>query len=93
MAGAETERRRVVVHGDVQGVFFRDSTRQKAEAAGVAGWVRNRDDGAVEAVLEGEQGSVERSVRFCQEGPRGAQVERVETFEEDPEGLSGFDVR
>jgi acylphosphatase len=86
-------RRRVVVHGYVQGVFFRDSTRRLAQRHGVAGWVANRWDGTVEAVFEGEPEAVERLVRFVDEGPRGAQVERVEVFEEEPEGLSGFNVR
>jgi acylphosphatase len=86
-------RRRVVVHGFVQGVFFRDSTRRLAQRHGVAGWVANRPDGAVEAVFEGEAAAVERLVAFSREGPRGAQVESVEVLEEDPEGLSGFGVR
>lgn len=86
-------RTRVVVHGHVQGVFFRDSTRRRALQEGVTGWVRNRPDGVVEAVFEGEPGAVERMVRFCREGPRGAQVERIETFEEPAEGLSEFSIR
>jgi acylphosphatase len=86
-------RRRVVVHGFVQGVFFRDSTRRLAQRHEVAGWVANRPDGAVEAVFEGEATAVERLVAFSREGPRGAQVESVEVLEEDPEGLSGFGVR
>lgn len=86
-------RRRVVVHGRVQGVFFRDSTRRRAQGAGVAGWVRNRPDGAVEAVFEGAPEAVEALVRFAGEGPRGAEVERVEVGEEPPEGLTGFSVR
>jgi len=86
-------RRRVVVRGRVQGVFFRDSTRQRAEARGVAGWARNRPDGAVEAVFEGEPEAVERLVDFCHTGPAQAQVERVEVNEEPPEGLSGFRIR
>jgi len=86
-------RRRVVLHGHVQGVFFRDSTLRLAEREGVAGWVRNRADGAVEAVFEGEPEAVERLVRFAREGPRGAQVERVDVADEEPEGLRGFVVR
>ncbi len=86
-------RRRVVVHGGVQGVFFRDTTRRQAASRGVAGWVSNRPDGAVEAVFEGEPDAVEALVRFAHEGPRGAAVERVEVTEEEPEGLSGFGVR
>ena len=90
---SETVRRRVVVHGRVQGVFFRDSVRGRAESAGVAGWVSNRSDGAVEAVFEGEPEAVERLVRFAREGPRSADVQEADVYEEEPEGLSGFEVR
>jgi acylphosphatase len=86
-------RSRVVVRGRVQGVFFRDTVRRRARQEGVSGWVHNRPDGAVEAVFEGEPEAVERLVRFCNEGPRGAEVERVERFDEEPKGLSGFAVR
>jgi acylphosphatase len=86
-------RRRVIVRGFVQGVFFRDSTRRLAQRYGVTGWVANRADGAVEAVFEGEADAVERLVAFSREGPRGAQVESVEVTEEEPEGLTGFAVR
>ena len=86
-------RKRVVVHGRVQGVFFRDSTRRRAQAAGVAGWVANRPDGTVEAVLEGDADAVEALVRWLHDGPRGADVERVEVEDGEPEGLTGFDVR
>ena len=86
-------RRRVVAHGRVQGVFFRDSARRMARQRGVAGWISNRWDGAVEAVFEGEPETVERLVEYMREGPRGAVVERVDVSEEEPEGLRGFDVR
>jgi acylphosphatase len=86
-------RRRAIVHGRVQGVFFRDTTRRMAESRGVAGWVTNRPDGAVEAVFEGEPDTVESMLSFCREGPRGAVVERVEVIEEEPEGLRGFAIR
>jgi len=86
-------RKRVVVHGRVQGVFFRDSTRRRAQAAGVAGWVANRPDGTVEAVLEGDADAVESLVRWLRDGPRGADVERVEVEDGEPEGLTGFDIR
>lgn len=86
-------RRRVVVHGHVQGVFFRDSTRRLAQRYGVAGWVTNRWDGAVEAVFEGKREAVDRLVRFVHEGPRGAEVASVEVTEEEPEGMRGFLVR
>jgi acylphosphatase len=85
-------RRRVVVHGAVQGVFFRDSTRQRARQRGVAGWVRNNRDGTVEAVFEGEADAVERLVDYVREGPRGADVSRVDVADEEAEGLTSFDV-
>ena len=86
-------RRRVVVHGLVQGVFFRDTVRREALRAHVAGCIRNTYDGTVEAVLEGEPEAVERLVTLCHRGPRGARVDRVEVFVEDPEGLTGFAIR
>jgi len=89
----ERVRRRVVAHGRVQGVFFRDSVRERAESRGVAGWVSNRDDGAVEAVFEGDPRGVTALVDFCRQGPRSASVDRLEESEEEPEGLDGFDVR
>jgi acylphosphatase len=86
-------RRRVTVSGRVQGVFFRDSARQRARAHGVAGWILNRCDGAVEAVLEGPPEAVQRVLRFMRTGPRQASVEHVEVTDEDPQGLSGFEIR
>jgi len=83
-------RRRVVVHGRVQGVFFRDTTRRLALEHGVRGWPRNTWEGTVEAVFEGPPEAVERLVEFAHRGPSGAHVEHVEVFEEDEEGLSGF---
>ncbi len=85
-----TIRRRVVVHGEVQGVFFRDTAQREASAQGVNGWVRNTPEGTVEAVFEGEAEAVERLIGFANEGPEHAEVERVETFEEEPEGLDEF---
>ena len=90
---SEPVARRVVVHGSVQGVFFRDSTRRKAQSRGVAGWVRNCSDGTVEARFEGEPDAVEALVDHAREGPRGAQVERVDVEDVEPEGLQGFEVR
>ena len=90
---SEPARRRVVVRGNVQGVFFRDSCRQKARSRGVAGWVTNRPDGAVEAVFEGDADAVQGMVDWCRQGPRGAGVDSVDESTEEPEGLSGFDVR
>ena len=77
----------------MQGVFFRDSTQERARSEGVSGWVCNRADGAVEVVVEGDPDAVERMVGFCREGPGRAQVDDVEVHEEDPQGLSGFEVR
>jgi acylphosphatase len=85
-------RRRVVVRGFVQGVFFRDTVRRRAEARGVAGWVRNTRDGTVEAVFEGDADAVERLVDFCRDGPPAARVDHVEVSDEEPEGLSGFRI-
>jgi acylphosphatase len=86
-------RRRVVARGRVQGVFFRDSTEREARSAGVAGWVSNRSDGAVEAVFEGDDAAVERMVGFVRRGPGHAEVEDLEVHDEEPEGLDGFSVR
>jgi acylphosphatase len=86
------ERRRVVVHGFVQGVGFRFAVERAAGSRGVSGWVRNRPDGTVEAVFEGEPDDVEALVGFCRRGPRGAEVERVDVAVESPEGLTGFRV-
>lgn len=85
-------RRRVVAHGRVQGVFFRDSTRRAAESRGVAGWVRNREDGAVEAVFEGEPDAVESMVRLARDGPGHSSVDRLDVNDEEPEGLTGFRI-
>ncbi len=86
-------RRRVTVTGRVQGVFFRETMRRRAESSRVAGWVRNNGDGSVEAVFEGEPKAVERLVDWCREGPRGARVEWVDVASEEPEGLAAFESR
>jgi acylphosphatase len=91
MAG-DLVRRRVIVHGLVQGVFFRGATEAEALAAGIAGWVRNRPDGTVEAVFEGEGAAVAALVAFCRRGPRHARVEGLDVFEEPLEQLRGFRV-
>jgi acylphosphatase len=92
VAGSATVRRRVVVSGRVQGVFFRDACRREATAAGVAGWVRNRADGRVEAVFEGAPAAVERLVAWCRSGSPRAAVDAVEVHDEPPEGARGFAV-
>lgn len=86
-------RRRLIVHGYVQGVGFRYSLARQAQSRGVAGSAANRPDGAVEVVLEGEPDAVESLVRWCENGPRGAVVDRVDVSEEQPEGLRGFATR
>jgi acylphosphatase len=86
-------RRRVILHGLVQGVWFRASVRERARAHGVAGWARNRPDGVVEVALEGQADAVESVLRYCRTGPPGARVDSVEVREEPPEGIRGFTVR
>jgi acylphosphatase len=89
-----TTRRRVIVEGRVQGVGFRLAVARRAQARGVRGWVRNRPDGAVEAVFEGEPEAVEGMVAFCREGPLGADVTRVDAdAAEEPEGQDRFEIR
>ena len=88
-----TIRRRVVVTGQVQGVFYRESCRREARSRSVAGWVRNRSDGSVEAVFEGEPDAVEAMVAWAEVGPPHASVAGSTVNEEQPEGLSGFTVR
>ena len=91
-ASAPCVRRRVIVHGRVQGVYFRGATEAEAGVAGVAGSVRNLRDGGVEAVFEGAPEAVASLVAFCRRGPRHARVERLESFDEEPEGLREFRV-
>jgi acylphosphatase len=84
---------RVIVHGLVQGVWFRESCKRVAEEHDVVGWVRNRSDGTVEAVFEGGQQAVGVVVAWCRVGPPRAEVTRIEVTEETPEGLVSFAVR
>ena len=94
MEGGDKERAHVYVSGSVQGVFFRDSARQKAEGLGLAGWVKNLPDGRVEALLEGPPEKVREMIRWCEEGPPHATVEDVDAeFETPGEDLKGFEVR
>ena len=86
-------RRRVVVHGRVQGVWFRESARQRAEQLGIAGWVRNNPDGSVEAELEGQAEDVEVLVSWFGHGPVQARVVTVDVAPVAPLGQRGFQVR
>jgi acylphosphatase len=86
-------RRRVVAHGLVQGVFFRDTCRRQASAHRVSGWVTNREDGAVEAVFEGEPSAVQAMVDWARRGPTQAYVTKLEVTDEEPCGERGFSVR
>jgi acylphosphatase len=86
-------RKRVVVSGRVQGVYFRDTCEREARAAGVGGWVRNRWDGTVEAAFEGDPAAVDRMVAWCHHGPPRATVTSVETHDESPTGETTFRVK
>jgi acylphosphatase len=86
------ERRRVVAHGRVQGVFFREATRREAVRRGVAGWARNTPEGTVEMVFEGPADALEAMLEFVRRGPGHAEVSTVDVHEEAAENLSGFDT-
>ena len=85
-------RTRCLIRGHVQGVWFRESTREQAERAGLVGWVRNLPNGDVEAVFEGAREAVDEVVRWCHRGPPSARVETVEVREEPPKGEPAFRV-
>jgi len=88
------ERAHVFVSGKVQGVYFRATTREEARERGVTGWVRNLDDGRVEAVFEGDENDVEEMVEFCHDGSPAAEVEDVEVEWEGATGeFDGFGIR
>jgi len=84
---------RLVVHGRVQGVFFRDSCRHQATRLGVRGWVRNREDGTVEAVLAGTPEALEEMVLWANQGPPHASVQSVEASPTEDPAVAGFEVR
>jgi acylphosphatase len=90
---SEVVARTIVASGRVQGVFFRDSTRREASRLGVAGWVRNRPDGAVEAHVEGAPDAVAALVRWAREGPRHADVDELRVDAADPQGFALFEIR
>lgn len=88
---ADQKTLRLVIHGRVQGVYFRDSMRREAQNLAVAGWVRNRNDGTVEAAVQGESANVDAIVRWARHGPDRAQVERVEIEPHDG-SYSSFEI-
>jgi acylphosphatase len=83
-------RRRVIVSGRVQGVGFRAAVSRHARTRAVAGWVRNLPTGQLEAVFEGDEAAVDGMIRFCGDGPQGAQVEGMDVLDEPPVGETGF---
>jgi acylphosphatase len=87
-----TRRAHAVIHGRVQGVFFRGDMRERARSLGVNGWVRNNADGTVEAVLEGADDRLELLLSWCRRGPAGARVDDVDVDWEEPRGEGGFAV-
>lgn len=90
MPSPDLVRKRLIVGGRVQGVFYRDTCRREAEARGVAGSARNLPDGEVEVVLEGSAAAVEEVVAWCRRGTEGADVEDVQVTNEEPQGTKGF---
>jgi len=92
-SGTDRVRAHVFVSGRVQGVFYRANTRDAATERGVDGWVRNLDDGRVEAVFEGDRDAVEAMVEWCHTGSPSADVTDVDAEYGDPEGESGFRIR
>ncbi|MDQ3166983.1 MAG: acylphosphatase [Actinomycetota bacterium] len=87
-------RRRIVVHGQVQGVFFRDGSQREAERRGLTGWVRNRADGTVEVAVQGNADAVDAFARWAERGPSAADVNAVDVEDEAPiDGESRFEVR
>jgi acylphosphatase len=84
---------RAVVSGRVQGVFYRDTCQRMASGLGVRGWVRNRPDGSVEVVAEGERSAVDALLAWCREGPPRAHVVGVAVTDEPLAGERGFRVR
>ena len=93
MAENTEQRAHVYVSGQVQGVNFRGATQQEAERLGLNGWVRNLQDGRVEAVFEGDSETVHQMIDWCENGPSSANVDDVSVENEQPEGLSSFEVR
>lgn len=93
MSGSdEPVARGFVASGRVQGVFFRDSTRRRAEQLGLGGWIRNADDGSVEGVFEGPAAVIEKALEFVRGGPGEASVDHVEVTDAEPRGGGDFEI-
>ena len=90
---SDTEAVHLVVHGHVQGVFYRASTQKTAEGLGLSGWVKNRPDGSVEIHAEGSREKLEELVAWCRIGPAQAEVSTLGLCWTEAEGLSSFDIR
>ena len=85
-------RKRVIVSGTVQGVFFRDTCRRLAVGKGLAGSAKNLRNGSVEVILEGDPGAVAEMIEWCRHGPQWAEVSGIDVTEEEPQGASGFSI-
>lgn len=85
--------RRILIQGRVHGVFFRATARDVAEELGVNGWIRNTEEGDVEAVVSGDKQQLERFIAWCRQGPPRAVVSKVEIEERDDQQFSGFEVK
>jgi acylphosphatase len=90
---SDRTRARVFVSGRVQGVYYRANTRDAARAKDVDGWVRNLDDGRVEAVFEGDEDAVAAMIEWCHTGSPAATVHDVDVSYEEPRDVSGFSIR
>ena len=87
------KRARVIISGRVQGVFFRMETKRYADRLGIKGWVKNRRDGAVEAVIEGDENRIREMINWCKKGPPMSRVDDVQIFAEDYSGaFTSFDI-
>jgi acylphosphatase len=84
---------RLRIEGRVQGVGFRAFVEREAVSRGIAGWVRNRRDGGVEAVLSGDQDQIDQIIDRCRAGPRGSRADMVKVMDEDGPVVDGFEVR
>ena len=89
---SERVTRRLRIHGRVQGVWFRESMRRQAMALGVNGWVRNRMDGTVEAVIEGAHGAVDAMTEWARRGPQRAEVRHLDAFDAPAESFTTFET-